>query len=76
VTGWLMDWAGPQGYWLFIAVLLLALVAYAAYRMTQRAAVPVDETGVYVSVLPTASPVAVEVAQEWAIEQAEDVDNV
>ncbi len=76
VTGWLMEWAGPQGYWLFIAALLFALAAYAAYRMTQRPAVPVDETGAYVSVLPTASPVAVEAAQEWAIEQAEDVDNV
>ncbi len=76
VTGWLMEWAGPQGYWLFIAVLLLALVVYAAYRMTQRATIPVDETGVYVSVLPTASPVAVEAAQEWAIEQAEDVDSL
>ncbi len=76
VTGWLMEWAGPQGYWLFIAALLFAMAAYAAYRMTQRPAVPVDETGAYVSVLPTASPVAVEAAQEWAIEQAEDVDNV
>ncbi len=75
VTGWLMEWLGPQGYWLFIAVLLFVLVAYAAYRMTQRAAIPVDETGSYVSVLPTATPVAVEAAQEWAIEQADDVDN-
>ena len=76
VTGWLMEWAGPQGFWLFVAALLFALVAYAAYRMTQRAGVPVDETGAYVGVFPTASPVAVEAAQEWAIEQAEDVDNL
>ncbi len=76
VTGWLMELAGPRGFWLFIAILLTALVCYAAYRMTQRAAVPADETGVYVSVLPTASPVAVEAAQEWAIEQADDADNV
>ena len=75
VTGWLMEGIGPQGYWLFIVVLLFVMVAYAAYRMTQRAAIPVDETGAYVSVLPTASPVAVEAAQEWAIEQADDVDN-
>ncbi len=76
VTGWLMEWVGPQGYWLFISSLLAMMVAYAAYRMTQRSAVPVDETGVYVGVLPTASPVAVEAAQEWAIEQAEDVENI
>lgn len=76
VTGWLMEWVGPQGYWLFISSLLAMMVAYAAYRMTQRSTVPVDETGVYVGVLPTASPVAVEAAQEWAIEQAEDVENI
>jgi len=76
VTGWLMELVGPRGFWLFIAALLAVLVCYAAYRMTQRTAVPVDETGVYVSVLPTSSPVAVEAAQEWAIEQADDTDNV
>ncbi len=74
-TGWLMELVGPRGFWLFIAGLLTVLVCYAAYRMTQRAAIPVDETGVYVSVLPTASPVAVEAAQEWAIEQSDDTDN-
>jgi len=46
VTGWLMELVGPRGFWLFIAALLAVLVCYAAYRMTQRTAVPVDETGV------------------------------
>ncbi|MBK1634557.1 MFS transporter [Rhodovulum adriaticum] len=72
VTGWMMGVIGPQGFFLFIAVLMLTLAAYAAYRMTQRAAVPVDETASYAPVLPTATPVAVEVAQEFAIETAED----
>ena len=40
--------------------------------MTRRPAVPVDETGSYLGVLPTSSPVAVEAAQEWYVEQAED----
>jgi MFS family permease len=75
LTGWLMGAVGPEGFWLFIAVLFLAIAAYALYRMTQRAATPVDETAAYVNMLPTATPVAVEAAQEWAIEQADEVDN-
>lgn len=74
-TGWLMGVVGPKGFWLFVTILMLCIASYALYRMTQREATPVDETGAYVSVLPTATPVAVEAAQEWAIEQAEDGEN-
>ncbi|MCG6902034.1 MAG: MFS transporter [Rhodobacter sp.] len=73
-TGWIMGVMGSEAYWLFIAVLMLAMAAYAAYRMTQRAATPVDETATYVSVMPTSSAVAVSAAQEWAQEQADDDD--
>ncbi|EEX10472.1 major facilitator superfamily protein [Ruegeria lacuscaerulensis ITI-1157] len=74
ITGWLMGDAvfGPSGYFLFIAALLFAMAAYALYRMTQRAHVPVDETAALAPLYPTASPVALEVAQEIAIEAAQD----
>lgn len=73
ITGWLMGDAvfGPPGFFLIIAVLLVALAAYSVYRMTQRAAIPVDETSTMSTLYPTASPVAFEVAQEVAIEAAE-----
>ncbi|WP_170414212.1 MFS transporter [Ruegeria atlantica] len=73
ITGWLMGDAvfGPSGFFLFIAALLVTMAAYAMYRMTQRAAIPIDETGTMSPVYPTASPVALEVAQEVAIEAAE-----
>lgn len=74
VTGWLMGAAGVQGYWLFVSALMLAIAGYALYRMTQRPSTPVDETAAYVSVLPTASPIAVEAAQEWAIGHSEAVE--
>ncbi len=74
VTGWLMGVIGANGFWLFIAVLMFAVAAYATYRMTQRTGVPVDETGAYVAVMPTASPVAFESAQEWVVEQAEEAE--
>ncbi len=70
ITGWLMDDAvfGPAGYFLFMTVLLFALTAYGLYRMTRRAAVPVEDTGTMAPVYPTASPVAVELVQEYALE--------
>ena len=70
ITGWLMSDQvfGPPGFFLFIAVLLIALALYAAFRMTQRAAVPVEETGTMSPMGPIATQVAMEVAQEVAIE--------
>ena len=63
---------GPGGYFLYIAVLMFAMVAYAIYRMTQRKAPTVRETDRYMPVSPNASPMAVEFAQEYAIETAQD----
>jgi MFS family permease len=69
VVGWLMGTSmGPPAFYLYTAVLFGMLLAYASYRTTQRDAVPVDETGSYVAVYPTATATAVEYAQEIAIE--------
>ena len=70
ITGWLMGEHvfGPAGFFLLLLVLLFALVAYAAYRMTQRPSVPVSDTGTMPAMSPTSTPVAVEFAQEVAIE--------
>lgn len=35
VTGWLMGQVGPEGFFLFIALMFLAIAAYAAWRMTR-----------------------------------------
>lgn len=69
IVGALMESVGPSGFYMFTGVLFAALVAYAAYRRTQRAAVPVEETGSYVVMSQaTTTPVAMEIAQEYAIE--------
>ncbi len=73
--GWLMGQIGPGGFFLFLAGLMFVLAGYAAYRMTQRAATPVDETGSYAPITPSASPVAVELAQEVFIEAALEEEN-
>ena len=75
ITGWLMGVMGPQGFFVVIAVLALSIAAYAAYRMTQRAAPSVAQTDSYMAVSPSASPMAVEFAQEFAIETAQDAED-
>ncbi|KZY06587.1 MULTISPECIES: MFS transporter [unclassified Sulfitobacter] len=75
ITGWMMSTAlGPGGFYLFTALLFAALAAYAAYRATQRPAVPVSETGNYVPIYASATPVAVEIAREYAIESGQDAE--
>ena len=71
-TGQLMEVAGPKGFWLFLVIIFASITLYAGWRMTRRPAVPVDETGSYLGVQPTASPVALAAAQEWYAEQAEE----
>lgn len=71
ITGWIMGQIGPGGFYLFTGVLFLALAVYASYRMTQRAAVPVEETGSYAAMSPTTSPVAQELAIEVSQEDNE-----
>jgi len=70
LTGWLMGAGvfGPSGFFLFMAVLLVSLALYAAYRTTQRPAIPSEDTGTLTPMYATASPVAAEWAQEVAIE--------
>lgn len=78
IIGWLMsdDIFGPNGFFLFMAVLLGVLVAYAGYRATQRSTIPVEETGVMPAMSPSVTSVAVEVAQEYAIEtELEEQEN-
>ena len=67
-----MEAVGPRGYFATIALLMLALAAYAAWRATRRAAISAEETASYANVWAGASPVALEVAQEVYAENVED----
>ena len=71
VTGWMMDVFGTQAFFMVIAVLMLTLTGYAGYRMTQRSRDGIED-GAYAAVMPSASPVAVEVASEYYIETSLD----
>ncbi|MFY0679827.1 MAG: MFS transporter [Thalassovita sp.] len=72
ITGWVMGFMGPPGYFLIIAILMSAMAAYAGYRMTQRPAISVEDTTTYTPVMPAATPVAVDFAREYDIETAEE----
>ncbi len=74
LTGWLMATIGPHGYFLFFVGLLAAIAAYAGYRMTQRAATPLDETASYAPISMSSTQMAVEYALEAGVEEAEHTE--
>lgn len=59
-TGWLMAWLGPDGFWVYMGVLLAGLSVYASWRMTRRATPAPDQNFAMLS--PSATPVGVETA--------------
>lgn len=71
VSGWVMGVMGPAGFWFYMAVLLVLLLGYGLWRTTQRSAPAPQETGAFVTMAPAASPVAVDMAQEFWAEEAE-----
>lgn len=72
LSGWFMQAFNPSAFWWVIGVTFLGIASFALINMTQQEEeVAVEDTDSYLGVLPTASPVAVEAASEWAIENAE-----
>lgn len=70
LVGWLMEVYGADSYFWFLAALMAIMGGYALYRMTQSASVAVEDTSAYAPVTPTSTPIAVEFAQEYAIDMA------
>ena len=70
VVGWMMDLVGPSGFFIMISALLGGLTIYAFLPMTQRASVAVEETEAYAAVTPSASLVALKIAQGYAFDIA------
>jgi MFS family permease len=72
LLGTAMETIGPGGFFAVIALLMLVLAAYAGWRMTRRAAINVEDTVSYAPVFYSASPVALEAAQEVYAENVEE----
>ncbi len=65
IVGFAMDWAGPAGFWAYLAFLMLGLAAYGGWRMTRRRArTTVGETVPYAKISASSTAVAAEVAQD------------
>ncbi|WP_374636944.1 MFS transporter [Paracoccus sp. (in: a-proteobacteria)] len=64
ITGWVMAIMGPDGFWIYIGLLLVLLAAYTGWRRTRRAAPAQDQS--FAVIAPSATPVAVEAALENA----------
>ena len=64
ITGWIMARIGPNGYFLYMGVLFLALAAYAAWRMTRRRVLLAEQTASFAALSPGTSAIAVEVVIE------------
>ena len=58
VTGWLMGVYGPDGYWIWIGLMLVVMAGYTGWRMSRRGAI--EPTG-FAVLAPEASPLAIEV---------------
>ena len=62
ITGWLMELIGPDGFWLYMGVLLGMLAVYAGWRTTRRRALTPEEQGNFAVITPSATTIAVEAA--------------
>ncbi|MEL6958556.1 MAG: MFS transporter, partial [Pseudomonadota bacterium] len=74
--GWVMGQFGEEAFWSVIAVLMASMAAYGLVRMLQRPSdTSVEDLVAYTPVMASASPVAVDMAQELYIEaELEDQD--
>lgn len=63
LTGWFMDYFGPEGYFLFMSMLFGGIAFYALWRMTRRRA-QVFVRSRFRALSPSASSVAVEASIE------------
>jgi MFS family permease len=68
-VGYMMQRYGTPVFFAYLMVLLASISLYALWRTTRRAAPSVEDQSAYAAVMPQASAVAVELAQEFAIEQ-------
>jgi hypothetical protein len=63
-AGAMMSAVGPAGFFVYLAAMHGAIGLFAIYRMFRRASRPLDEQGPYISVPPSASPVAASLAPQ------------
>ena len=76
IVGWLLDAYGAASYFWFIGTVMAIMGSYALYRMTQTSSTAVEDTNAYAPITPTSTPIAMELAQEYAIEMALEEEEI
>ena len=71
-AGFVMQIFGSYMFWIILAATFLMIAIFALYRMTQSDVRSPDETDSYLSVVPTASQIAVEAAGTWSADQSQN----
>jgi MFS family permease len=78
LTGWAMSQMGAPGFWAYLLGVMILLAGYVVYRMTQRASLYAGDDDydavAYAPISPSATPVAVELAQEFYAENADTLE--
>lgn len=75
IVGYMMDTMGANGFWMFSAVLMFLMGAYALYRMARRSRAEWDDvdTVPYAVISATSTPILAEVAQEVYSDAEEEI---
>lgn len=71
VVGFLMSRIGANSFFLFISLLMTLVCVYGLYRMSQRAAISVEDTAPYLPITSRTTQVATEIAVELSEEELE-----
>ncbi len=71
LVGWLMEYLGPNGFWAYIGTVMAILTAFSIFRMMVKPLPSSHDTLAFTPIAPNLSPVAHEVASEYAIEQSD-----
>ena len=69
LVGWIMDFIGPHGFFIYISLTMALLALFCVFRMTVRQRPDLAETMSYTPISPTSTPVVADMAQEYAIDQ-------
>ncbi len=71
IVGFMMNTLGASSFFIFIATLMSLVCLYGIYRMSQRAAISVEDTAPYLPITSRTSQVATEIAAEISDEESD-----
>ena len=69
IVGAMMEAFGPSAFFAYMAALFGLIALYGLWRMTRRAAPRAEDTGAFPPILPSATPVALNIVTELAAEK-------